>query len=125
MGFIERANLKDVGVVPAFPKRGVRENETQRLGRIEQALLVAHDKTVGVIIISGIAPRVLGSTLLVLREISVVNLLRFERRQPFVDRPSGQFAIRFLKPLADLAKAGRAVIVIDAIVCHAVDEKER
>ena len=56
--FIQRANLKHIGIVPAFTQRRMAENELQRLIRRKQPLLVAHDERVGVVIFRGIAARV-------------------------------------------------------------------
>ena len=57
--FVERANLKDVRVVPAFAKRGVAENEAQRLVLREQPLLLLHNEVVNLVVRLGIPARVL------------------------------------------------------------------
>ena len=78
-GFVESADLKHVGIIPAFPQGGVREDETQRFVGIEQALLLAHDEAVGILIIPGVAACVLIVTLLVLAEVTIMNLGNIER----------------------------------------------
>ena len=64
--FIEGANLKDVGIIPALAQSRVREDEAQRHARVEQTLLVPHDEVIGVLVIGTVAARVLGVALLVL-----------------------------------------------------------
>src|ERR1019366_1003890 len=54
--FPQRANLEHVWVVPAFAQRRMAEDESQRLARGEQPLLVAHDQIVSLVIRLGRAP---------------------------------------------------------------------
>jgi hypothetical protein len=45
--------------------------------------------------------------------------------EPFVKLFGCQFAIGFLEPLPDLAKAGGPVLVVDTVIRDAVDEEKR
>ena len=74
-GLVERADLEDVGVVPALAQRRVAEDEAQRLVQGEQALLVLHDQVVDLVVGLRVAARVLEHALLVLGEVAVVEPL--------------------------------------------------
>ena len=71
------------------------------------------------------ASGVLGSPLLVLREIAVVELFHIEGDKAPVHRLSGELAIGLFEPQADLPEAGRAVVVVDAVMGDSVNEEQR
>src|SRR5699024_10208630 len=75
--FPKRTNLENIGIVPAFAKSRVRENETYRLIMAEQSSLILHDQVVGVIIFHRRTGRIAIDTLLNLREIGTTQLRRF------------------------------------------------
>ena len=54
-----------------------------------------------------------------------MHLRNVEGDQAFVDRLCRQVPVRLLEPLADLAEASRAVIIVNAVIGDPVDEKER
>ena len=74
-GFLlnQRADLKNVGVVPSLFQSRMRENETQRAVKRQQPFLVFHDGVVGAGVVLGIASGVLVVALFVLRKIAVMH----------------------------------------------------
>src|SRR5699024_7165487 len=75
--FPKRTNLEDVGIVPAFAKSRMRENETDRLIMAKQTSLILHDQVVRIIVFSGNSRGIAIDTLLNLREICTTQLRRF------------------------------------------------
>ena len=85
---VERADLEDVRVVPAFAQGRVAEDEAQRLVHRQQPLLVLHDQVVDLVVGLGVAPRVLEHAFLVLGEVAVVQLVH-RQLEPFQRVHSG------------------------------------
>ena len=81
-GLVQRANLEDVRVVPAFAQGGMAEDEPQRLLFGQQPLLLLHDQVVDFVVGLGVAARVLEHALLVLGEVAVVQPVH-RQLQPF------------------------------------------
>ena len=104
---VERADLEDVGVVPALAQRRVAEDEAQRLVQREQPLLVLHDQVVDLVVGLGVAARVLEHALPVLREVAVVQRLDglLQPRQLAVALVLGQLRQLRLEGLGELALA--------------------
>src|SRR5699024_7233513 len=73
----KRTNLENIGIVPAFAKSRVRENETDWLIMAEQSSLILHDQVVRIIVFSGNSGGVAIDTLFNLREICTTQLRRF------------------------------------------------
>ena len=122
---VQRADLEDVGVVPALTQRRVAEDEPERLVGREQPLLVAHDEVVGVDVGRAVAARVLWALLVVDAEVAAVHLGtggRFERCVSRLVRRAPR------RPPRTTGRSGRArvALVVDAaVVRDFVDEEER
>ena len=117
------ADLKHVGVVPAFPQRRVGENKPQRTLKAEKPLLVPHDGVVGVIVGLGVALGVLQASFLVLREVAVMYLAHICGESLSEERILGlcdQLLIALLKHSG--VDAGCAVLV--AVLVHLIDEEQ-
>ena len=117
------ADLKHVGVVPAFPQRRVGENKPQRAVKAEQPFLIPHDGVVGVIVGLGVALGVLQASFLVLREVAVMYLAHICGESLSEERILGlcdQLLIALLKHSG--VDAGCAVLV--AVLVHLIDEEQ-
>ena len=123
---VERADLEDVRVVPAFAQGGVAEDEAQRLVERQQPLLVLHDEVVDLVVGLGVAPRVLEHALLVLGEVAVVQPLHrlLEPLQCLIARLLGQLGQLASNASANLPLRRLPGFVVVAVVGHAVDEEQ-
>ena len=54
-GFVERTNLKDVRIIPAFAQGRMAENEAERFSLGKQPFLLLHNEVVNVVVGLGIA----------------------------------------------------------------------
>ena len=146
--FLKRADLEDVGVVPALTKRRVAEDETHRLLEGEQALLVLEDELVAalsVVVVNADAVCGLGLllplglygvSLLVDGEVAVVHRMRvvlgkvpcvgavYQVVGGGVRQPLGHNGLVLL--LEDLAVAHGCVVAGKvAVLGHLIDEEQR
>ena len=103
----------------------MREDKSKCNIGVKQTFLVAHDEAVGILVRRRVATRILGFSQLVLREASIVDFSHVKGDQDLVNRLGRQFVKSLLEPLSDLAKTGRAILVVDAIVGGAINKKER
>ena len=72
-GFVERANLEYIGIVPALFQCGMGKDKTQGAGKGKQRFLVAHNQMVGIVIGLRIAFGVFKFPIFILRKIAVVH----------------------------------------------------
>ena len=79
LSLVQCADLKDVGVVPAFPQGGVREDETQPDVGIKEAFLVAHNQVVGGLVSGGVAACIPYAAIPILRKVAIVHIADIER----------------------------------------------
>ena len=96
---LEHAHDEDIGVVPAFPQGGVRENEPDRFREGEQSLLVLQDQIIGIDVIG--KPGFLSTCLearigellgfLVDGEVTVVGAANLNALQIFLIHPTIQW----------------------------------
>ena len=133
---VQRADLEDVRIVPAFAQRGVGKDELERRGQIEQAFLVAHNQAVGVVIGLGAAVGVLqhldrfaAHFFLVDGKIAVMHVFGGVRHVQLLEqalvvrvaRPIAVFLLEHLRVDAFLRIAFRVVL---AVLRHLVDEEQ-
>ena len=125
-GFVQRANLEDVRVVPALAKGRMAEDEPQRLLHRKQPLLVLHDQVVDLVVGLGVAAGVLEHALLVLGEVAVVQPVhrQLEPVQRCVALVLGELGQGRLEGLGELAFHRLPGAVVVAVVGHAVDEEQ-
>ena len=72
-GFVERANLEYIGIVPALFQCGMGKDKTQRAGERKQRFLIAHNQMIGVVVSLRIAFGVFEFAVFILRKIAVVH----------------------------------------------------
>ena len=74
-GFVERANLEYIGIVPALFQCGMGKDKTQGAGKRKQRFLVAHNQMVGIVIrlILFVFFGVFEISVFILRKIAVVH----------------------------------------------------
>ena len=129
----ERANLEDVGVVPALTQRRVGENELERGFRAEEFLFLLHDQvvgafcvgTIGLVVLRGIRP----AAPLVDREIAVVNFVSGNGeihllKQRAVIGMIGKPPIFFLEHSGIISLDGMAFVVVPAVSVDSIDEEK-
>src|SRR5271170_98328 len=101
------------------------KDEAERFVGIEEALLISHDERVSTLVIGAVAAGVLGPSLLIPREITVMELFDIEGDKAPVHRLGGELAIGLFEPQPDLPEAGSAIFVVDAVMRDSVDEEQR
>ncbi len=100
------------------------EDEAHRLLRGQEPLLVAHDQVVGVDVRRAVAARVLDPLLVVDAEVAAVHELDRREAQGLVSRLGGEFGVGLLKPPADAAEPGTAVILGVPVVRDSIEEEQ-
>ena len=134
----ERAYLEDVRVVPALFERGVAEDERDVLhvvlavGKADQTLLGLHDGLEGGGVGSGRAGGVLHLPLAVHGKVALMQRSRIygQRHALLLVTPSPRavshlVGILLLEYAGVPSRAPGAVVVVDAVLLHFVDEEER
>ena len=118
-GLVQRADLEDIGVVPALPQGRMGEDESHRLVEGQQALLGVHDQLVGFAILLGLARgAVLQDDLPAARAaLGEIARLDISRRAIFPGREgSFQIVIRLGEQTPDNP-------LFTGIIVHPVDEE--
>ena len=129
----QRADLKNVGIVPSLAQRRMREDELERCREVQEFLLLFHDQivsalrvvTIYLVVLGGVGP----TTLPVDREVTVVDLLggrgqiRFSKKGAVVWM-IGEMPILFLEHQRIIALDGIARFVLAPITIHGVNEEQ-
>ena len=129
----QRADLKDIRIVPSLLQRGMRKDEPEVGVEREQLLLVFHDEVVGALRVVAIGLVVLGrvrpAPVPVDREVAVMNRFRIRdrvhAREQFgeLGKPGGA-AILLLEHDRVFSLHRVSVIVVGAVMLDPVDEEE-